>query len=211
MGSGSGGHSMKGFFEKPPASSTVHSNTCPAPIYYPVPSTPPTLFLQVLLKLPLMTFAISATHFWNVRLIIISLYILLELNHGGLNSIAFNYQFHVQSHIIWLHACIKLPSDVHRQPNLIDVASNLCFKNVLKFFFLIFYGCHNGIDSICINFMQGNSPHDFYRESVYSMSNLSRVIWRNWTISSNIMSFKYLEMPFDYIDLFFIFFFYFFC
>ncbi|KAJ8646042.1 hypothetical protein MRB53_007790 [Persea americana] len=46
MGSGSGGHSMKAFFEKPPASSTVHSNTCPAPIYYPVPSTPPTLFLQ---------------------------------------------------------------------------------------------------------------------------------------------------------------------
>ncbi|XXG49786.1 hypothetical protein AAC387_Pa02g3862 [Persea americana] len=46
MGSASGGHSMKGFFEKPPASSTVRSNTCPAPIYYPVPSTPPTLFLQ---------------------------------------------------------------------------------------------------------------------------------------------------------------------
>ncbi|RWR74470.1 protein FAR1-RELATED SEQUENCE 5-like protein [Cinnamomum micranthum f. kanehirae] len=46
MGSGSGGHSMIGFFEKPPAPSILPSNTCPTPIFCPVPTTPPTFLLQ---------------------------------------------------------------------------------------------------------------------------------------------------------------------
>ncbi|KAJ8646041.1 hypothetical protein MRB53_007789 [Persea americana] len=46
MGSGSGGHSMMGFFEKPPAPIILPSNTCPTPIFCPVPTTPPTFLLQ---------------------------------------------------------------------------------------------------------------------------------------------------------------------